>query len=187
MKILKKKSRGQSGFTLIEAMISIIVLSIGILSLAAVYAEGLTYASLTQYDYIAEKKAEEAVEAIFSARDNGTLTWASIQNVSQGGVFIDTPQRMLQPGTDGLVGTATASSAPDDVIVVGPNSSGQIGTSTDEVVNLNPWMTRTIAITPVTEPGVANTNLRMITVTIDFQVGKLHRTHTLVSYISAFA
>ena len=63
----RRKSIGQQrGFTMIEALISIMVLSFGVLSLAAVYAQGIYYASLTQYDYIAEKKAEQAVEAIFT-------------------------------------------------------------------------------------------------------------------------
>ena len=101
--VRKKKS----GFTLLEAMISIVVLSFGVLSLAAVYAQGLYYASLTQYDYIAEKKAEQAVEAMFTARDIKSLTWINIQNVSQGGVFVDGPSLILVPGTDGLVGTQT--------------------------------------------------------------------------------
>jgi Tfp pilus assembly protein PilV len=89
MKRQRKISRHPAGFTLIEAMISIIILSFGVLSLAAIYAQGIMYASLTQYDYIAEKKAEEAVETIFTARDTKVLTWAQIQNVSTGGVFID--------------------------------------------------------------------------------------------------
>ena len=95
----------QSGFTMIEALISIVILSFGVLSLAAVYAQGIYFASLTQFDYVAEKKAEQAVEVIFTARDNDTLTWAQIQNTSSGGVFLPGPQAMLQPGTDGLVGT----------------------------------------------------------------------------------
>ena len=53
----KKTVRRQSGFTLIEAMISMVVLSFGVLSLAAVYAQGIFFAGLSQYDYIAEKKA----------------------------------------------------------------------------------------------------------------------------------
>ena len=65
----------QSGFTLLEAMISILVLSFGVLSLGAIYSQGILYASFTQYDYIAEKKAEQAVEAIFTARDIKSLSW----------------------------------------------------------------------------------------------------------------
>ena len=182
---LKRKQRG---FTLIEAMISIGVLSFGVLSLAAVYAQGIFYASLTQSDYIAEKKAEQAVESIFAARDTGTLTWSQIQNVSgvtgsDGGVFSDGAQPILVPGPDGLVGATTDAGSADEVIIIGPGPDGIFGTSDDETVDLNPWMTRTITIVPVT----GETNLRQITVTMNYKVGKLTRSYTLVSYVSAFA
>jgi type II secretory pathway pseudopilin PulG len=175
MKRQRKISRQLSGFTLIEAMMSIIILSFGVLSLAVVYAQGIMYASLTQYDYIAEKKAEEAIETIFTARDTKILTWAQIQNVGQGGVFLDNAQPLLDPGPDGLVGTADDNAALPDSIIIGPGPN--------KVVNLNPWMTRTIAITPVT----AEANLRQITVTINYQIGRITRTYTLISYISTFA
>jgi type II secretory pathway pseudopilin PulG len=183
MKRQRKISRQLAGFTLIEAMMSIIILSFGVLSLAAVYAQGIMYASLTQYDYIAEKKAEEAVETIFTARDTKILTWAQIQNVSTGGVFIDGAQPLLDPGPDGLVGTADDNTALPDSIIVGPGPDGKLGTADDVVVNLNPWMTRTIAMAPVTSEA----NLRQITITINYQVGRIKRTYTLISYISAFA
>jgi hypothetical protein len=183
MKTQRKRSRPVAGFTLLEAMISIFVLTFGVLSLAAVYAQGIFFASLSQYDYVAEKKAEQAVEAIFTARDIKQLTWASIQNVSNTGVFKDGPQPILVPGTDGLVGTVTDQGSADELITIGPGPDGILGTADDQVVDLNPWMTRTIAITSVT----GETNLRMITVTINYQIGKMNRTYTLISYISAFA
>jgi type II secretory pathway pseudopilin PulG len=183
MKTPRTHSRHLAGFTLIEAMISIFVLSFGVLSLAAVYAQGIFYASLSQYDYVAEKKAEQAVEAIFTARDIKQLTWSSIQNVSNNGVFLNGPQPILIPGSDGLVGTVTDEGSTDEYITIGPGPDGILGTADDITVNLNPWMTRTITIAPVT----GETNLRLITVTINYQVGKLNRTYTLISYISAFA
>lgn len=183
MKRQRRISRLPAGFTLIEAMISIIILSFGVLSLAGIYAQGIMYASLTQYDYIAEKKAEEAVETIFTARDTKVLSWAQIQNVAQGGVFINGPQPLLDPGPDGLVGTADDNVNLPDSIIIGPGPDGILGTADDVVVNLNPWMNRTIAISAVT----GETNLRQITITINYQVGKIQRSYTLISYISAFA
>ncbi|HYL63936.1 MAG TPA: prepilin-type N-terminal cleavage/methylation domain-containing protein [Candidatus Methylomirabilis sp.] len=183
MKTLRKRSRRSTGFSLLEAIIAIVVLSVGVLSLAAVYAQGIMFANSTQFDYIAEKKAEEAVETIFTARDTKLLTWAQIQNASYGGVFLDGPRPLLDPGQDGLVGTADDNAALPDQIIVGPGPDGILGTPDDEVINLNPWMTRTIAITPVqNEP-----NLRQITVTINYTLGQNQRTYTLITYISAFA
>ena len=50
-------------------------------------------------------------------------------------------------------------------------------------MDLNPWMTRTISIVPVQ----GETNLRQVTITINYSVGPMQRTYTLISYISAFA
>jgi type II secretory pathway pseudopilin PulG len=175
-----KVVRKQSGFTLLEAMISILVLSFGVLSLAAVYSQGILYASFAQYDYIAEKKAEQAVEAIFTARDIKSLTWTNLQNVAQGGVFVDGPSRILLPGVDGLVGTQADSGSPDELVITGPGTT----------INLNPWMTRTIAISPVNiggDPTKPEANLRQITVTMQYTIGGKTRTYTLISYISSFA
>lgn len=182
-----KVMRRQSGFTLLEAMISIVVLSVGVLSLAAVYGQGIYYATQAQYDYIAEKKAEQAVEAMFTARDIKSLTWANIQNVSQGGVFLDGAQKMLVPGPDGLVGTQSDLGSADEVIITGPGPDKIFGTADDTTTDLNPWMTRTIAIAPVLVAGNAEPNLRQVTVTINYKLGNMTHTYTLVSYISAFA
>jgi prepilin-type N-terminal cleavage/methylation domain-containing protein len=187
MRKLTKTASRQSGFTLLEAMISIVILSVGVLGLAAVYSQGLFYAALTQYDYIAEKKAEQAVEAMFTARDIKSLSWSNINNVSQGGVFVDGPQNILVPGTDGLVGTQTDTGAVDELITTGPGPDGIFGTPDDTTLDLNPWMKRTIAIAPVVVAGVTEQNLRQVTVTITYQVGSKTRSYVLVSYISAFA
>lgn len=184
----RKPKRKRAGFTLLEAMISIAVLSIGVLSLAAVYAQGIFYASLAQYDYIAEKKAEQAIEAMFTARDTKTLTWPQLLNVSgasgsDGGVFMDGPQPILVPGPDGLVGTTTDAGSAHELVITGPGPDGVFGTADDTTMDLNPWMTRTIAIVPVqNEP-----NLRQVTITINYSAGPMQRTYMLISYISAFA
>lgn len=179
----RKHSRNGQGFSLIEAMIAILILSFGILSLAAVYAQGIMFTNMTQLNYIAEKKAEEAVETIFTARDTKVLTWALIQNVSQGGVFKDGPQPLLDPGPDGLVGTADDNAALPDTIILGPGADGILGTADDQVANLNAWMNRQIAFAPV----AGETNLRQITVTITITTGRIQQTYTLISYISSFA
>jgi len=188
MKMTNRRPRKDAGFTLLEAIISLAVLAFGVLSLAAVYAQGVFYTGLAQYDYIAEKKAEQAAEAMFTARDTKILTWKDIQNVSgstgsDGGVFMDGAQPILVPGSDGLVGTVTDSGAAHELVLTGPGPDGLFGTADDETLDLNPWMTRTIAIVPV----AGEDNLRQITITIEYSLGQMHRKYTLVSYISAYA
>jgi len=181
----QRHRKAQKGFTLIEAIISIAILAFGILSLAAVYTQGILTSSMTQYDYIAEKKAEEAVETIFTARDTKVLTWDQINNVggTSNGVFLSGPQQLLAPGPDGLIGTADDDTNNPDSVITGPGPDNILGTTDDTYINLNPWMTRTIAFQDVTgEP-----NLRQITVTINYQMGTLTRSYVLVSYISSYA
>ncbi len=175
----------QSGFTLLEAMIAIVILSFGILSLAAVYAQGIQVASMTQMDYIAEKKAEEAVETIFAARDSGLLLWTNIRNGLGGatdGVFLVDPQPLLAAGPDGLYGTLDDDKSNPDVVILDPGPDKILGTTDDVVMSLKN-MTRTIAIADVPgEPG-----LRQITITLTYTVGSTSRQYTLVSFISQFS
>jgi type IV pilus assembly protein PilV len=182
-----RRRESQAGFTLLEAMIAIVILSVGILSLAAVYAQGIQAAKMTQFDYIAEKQAEEAVETIFAARDSKLLAWKNIRNVTgaggpDDGVFLTGAQPLLAPGPDGLYGTADDDPANPTVVIVDPGPDKILGTADDVVIPLTN-MTRTIVITDV--PG--ESGLRQITITMDYTVGSMSRHFTLLSYIGEFS
>jgi prepilin-type N-terminal cleavage/methylation domain-containing protein len=183
----RKRTAQQTGFTLLEAMIAIMILSFGILSLASVYAQGIQVASMTQFDYIAEKKAEEAVETIFAARDSKLLAWTNIRNATgagglNDGVFLNGPQPLLAAGVDGLYGTADDDPANPTVVIMGPGPDKILGTADDVVVPLTN-MTRTIVITDV--PGTSG--LRQITITMTYVLGAMQRQYVLVSYIAQFS
>src|SRR5690348_11292688 len=116
------------------------------------------------------------MEAIFAARDTGTLTWNQILNVSgvsgaDKGVFLDGPQPSLLPGPDGLVGDTSDLSSPDELVIIGPGPDGKLGTADDLTIDLNPWMKRTITIVPVN----VETNLRQVTIKVDYTVGSAKR------------
>jgi type II secretory pathway pseudopilin PulG len=183
---LQQQNR-QAGFTLLEAMIAIVVLSFGILALAVVYAQGIQTASMTQLDYIAEKQAEQAVETIFAARDSKLLAWPNIRNLTatgdpDDGVFLSGPQPLLASGSDGLYGTADDDPSNPTVVILDPGPDKILGTADDLVMPLTN-MTRTIVIDDVPdEPG-----LRQITITLDYSVGSKFRHFTLVSYIAQFS
>jgi prepilin-type N-terminal cleavage/methylation domain-containing protein len=187
MMSIEGRTKHQSGFTLLEALLAIVILSVGILSLAAVYAQGIQTAYMTQMDYIAEKKAEEAVETIFAARDSKILNWTNIRNVTgiggpNDGVFMVGPRPLLAAGPDGLYGTQDDDPLNPMVVILGPGPDGILGTADDEVMSLA-GMTRTINIIDV--PG--ETGLRQITITMDYIVGPLKRQYTLLSYIAEFS
>jgi prepilin-type N-terminal cleavage/methylation domain-containing protein len=171
----------ESGFTLLETMIALVVLAIGVLGLAAMLADGLAYMSSSQAEYIAEQKAAEAVESIYTARDVSQTTWTNINNVSAGGIFIDGPTSLCDPGPDGIEGTADDNCAiPDSIWTPGPD--GLLGTADDVKMPLVNFK-RTIVIAPVAN----RPDMREITVSITYTAAKFTRTYTLVTNISQYS
>jgi type II secretory pathway pseudopilin PulG len=178
-----RSNRRQRGFTLLETMIAGVILSFGILSVAAVYTQGIQASNSNQMSFIAQQKAQEAMETIFTARDSGTLTFTNIANVSQGGVFVDGARPLCDAGPDGVLGTADDNCNIPNVIVTGPGPDGILGTADDTIINLNPWMTRTIAITPV----ASTAKLNQVTITVNYIYQGKTSQFVLVSYISGWA
>ena len=183
-----RNRKEQAGFTLLEAIVAMAILSFGILSLAAVYAQGIQVANMTQLDYIAEKKAEEAVETIFAARDSKVLAWTNIRNVTgtggaNDGVFLVGAQPLLAAGPDGLYGTADDVVTQPDTVILGPGPDKILGTADDVVMPLS-MMTRTITIT---QPDPSNGALRQIAITMNYTAGRMQRQYTLISYIAQFS
>ena len=177
----------QAGFTLIEALVAMLILAIGILSMIDVMTQGLKVSSGTQYDFIAKKKAEQAIEAIFTARNSQEKSWDQIQNISQGGIFKDGPQPLYAAGNDGLVGTVNDDTAHPDVVIIGAGPDGIMGTNDDAVLPLS-GMTREIQITTVTDnTGKTVLNLRQITIIMRYMAVGGQKSQTFISYISPWA
>ena len=178
-----KGRRLAKGFTLLETMIALIVLGVGVLSLAAMLGDALAYMQGSQNDFIAQQKAEEAAEAIFTAKYTNNATFAQISNNTAGnttGLFVTGPVALRRPGSDGLVGSINDGAAPPDYIIY-PGPDGKLGTADDVKVQL--WnFTRTIAITNIAgEP-----NLRQVAITVNYTSGRFTRAYKLNTYISAF-
>jgi len=187
-----RRKDGRAGFTLIETMIAIAILSIGILGLGAMLADCLAYMGMSQYDYLAQQKAASAVESIFTARDMGQVTWASICNVGSavctGGIFMNGPQPLCDPGPDGIAGTADdfgggGCAIQQDAIILLNGAGTFISGAASRVPLSNFQFLRTIAITNI--PNVSN--LRQIQVTITYTAGRFKRTYTLTTNISNFS
>jgi type IV pilus modification protein PilV len=177
-----KVSRSSAGFTLIEATISMLILAIGVMGLAAMMTNGIAFMGMSEYDYLAQQKAEEAVESVFYARDSQLYTWNQIQNVSSGGIFLNAPEVLCDPGPDGIIDTADDNTADIDSIYI-PNASGNLNPLLDATKQPLSTFTRTIAIANVVEAGINPPVLRAITVTINYTVGRFKRTYVLTSYI----
>ncbi len=175
----KKKQRNDLGLTLVETMISMCILSGGLLALATAFAQGMIIMSSSHYHQIAKEKASEAIESVFTSRDTRTISWTQIRNQGNNGVFLDGPQPLRGHGPDGLVNTNDDKNQPCEGEIT-PGPDGNIGTADDATVPLDGF-TREIRIADL------SLNLRQITVIVTYHVGSLVRQYELVAYISSFA
>jgi len=174
---IAERRADQAGFSLVEIMISILILGGGLLTLAIAFAQGMILMSTSHYQQIAKEKASEAVESVTSSRDTRVITWTQIRNVSEGGVFLDGPQPLRSQGADGLVNTGDDGAEESETL---PGADGVLDTADDVVFPLNDF-TREIEIRDI------DANLRQIRVIVRFQMGHLTREYELVTFISSFA
>jgi uncharacterized protein (TIGR02598 family) len=173
------------GFSLVETVMALGVLTTGILGAAAVLATGMQNLRWWASDVVTTQKAAEAIEAVFSARQSGKLTWTQIKNVagasgSDNGYFLDGPQSLKIAGLDGLVNTSDDTTVETMTL---PGKDQQLNTSDDQVVTLSGF-TREIKIRDVANE---NGQLRSIVVTLKYKNGPTTRTYTLTTYISAYS
>jgi prepilin-type N-terminal cleavage/methylation domain-containing protein len=176
----------EKGFSLVEVMFALGILTVGVLGAAGIISQDMQRLGSSPADVIVTQKAQQAIEAVFAARDSHRLTWAQIRNVQgisghDDGVFLDAALPLYLAGPDGLVNTN------DDIQTVEsfplPGKDGRLGTSDDGLEVLANY-TRQITIRDVAnEDG----NLRTITVTVTFQNGATKQTYVLSSLISAYA
>lgn len=176
------RDRGQAGFTLLETMIAMSVLTVGLLGVAQAFYLGMQHMSTSSATLIAREKAREAVESVHTARDTRTITWTQIRNVSAGGVFLDAPQPLNAAGADGLVNTADDAAAGMET-QRDPGPNGVLGDGDDLVTPLFGFR-RHIQIN---ELQPVNPDLRELLVTITYTVGRQQRAYTLRTFVSAFS
>lgn len=174
------------GFTLLETMIALVILMVGFLGMAAMLGDAIAYMQSSQSSFIAQQEAEAAMEAIFTAKYTDTITFAQIANTTSAppGIFLSGPQPLLQPGADGLVGTAVDSVANPAYLVL-PGPDGLMGTADDVDQPLTNF-TRTIAISPSPCAAAGQTNITSVTVTINYTAGRFQRSYAMSSCISAY-
>ena len=103
---MQKHKSKESGFSLVETIISMGVLTVGAIGMAAVFAQGLQSTATSPNELLATQKAAEAIESVFSARDARTLTWAQVRNIANGGIFLNGATNMNLAGADGILNTA---------------------------------------------------------------------------------
>lgn len=189
-------SSAQRGFTLIETMIAIVIMSIGILTLVASFATAVGATQNAQENLIARQKALEAMESIYTARNTQQINFAQIANIASGGIFTGGATQLLAAGPDGLVNTADDVNFPANgpcpagpECLTLPGRDGVLGNADDVGMSLGNF-TRQIQINPVLEADGVTTdpNLKQIVVTVTYTTGisRFPRTYTVNALISAF-
>lgn len=159
----------RSGFSLVETLVAMFLLTVGALGLAQVFAVGMRHLSSSSPALIAREKAREAIESVHTARDMRVITWAQINNTSAGGVFTVGPRPLLQAGADGLVNTTDDGTGcspawlprPCYDATVAPGPDAILGSADDVRTELRNF-TREIQIREVTPPSPTLRELRVI-------------------------
>jgi type II secretory pathway pseudopilin PulG len=185
----KTLMESESGFSLVEALVAMVVLTIGLMGLAQTFYMGMRHMATSSAHIVAREKAREAIESVHTARDTHTIRWGAIHNTAApagcpaglvgvgGGVFTGGEVELRSAGVDGLVNTADDAAAPPEAT---PGPDNIMGTA-DDVPLTQFW--RTIQICDVNN----NNDLRQIVVTIRYKVGAVERRYSLTTYISSFS
>ena len=181
----KRAQTRERGFGLIEAMIAAAVLVVGLAGVAALFAQSVQFLQYTREDLIAKQKAREALESVYSARNDSTVGFAGIQNIAFGGIFLNGFQPLFLAGPNGIVGTMGQSTILDRQVLAGPD--GILGTADDIILPLNNFK-RQILIQPLIDStGNVSPDIRQISVTVQIKdpVRGIHN-YTVTGYISRF-
>lgn len=121
-------SRNQTGFTLVEAVFAIFILTIGLVGTAAAITYALQYGAISRNVTKAKLMVVASFEEVESLRNSRRLDYKQIANV--GGVDNDGVSNPFNgfstgfreipgnPGTDGVYGTA------DDIADTSPSRNG---------------------------------------------------------------
>jgi len=174
-----------------EVLISMFVLTIGLVSMLGVFATAMAATQTAQQDMIAKQLAQQAMETIFTARETQNVVWAQIQNVNGAGpgLFVTGLQPIRQAGTDGIFGTGDDAAAPALTMTL-PGPDGIVQTANgattpagdDVIVPLTNYQ-RSITIT-----NTASADLRQIVITVQYMAAglKVPRQYVLSGFISQY-
>ncbi len=196
------RKQAESGFSLLEVMISIVVLSVGLVSLLGVFGLAMASTQTSQQNMIAKQLANEQYESIVTARNTTQINWDQIQNTagtqycvvlpSPCGIFTgNATAPQFQPiyfaGADGIFGTADDAAAGEEYLT-DPGQDGIYNTADDVQIPLTGY-TRAIQIGPLFD--VNNnliTSLRSVTITVQFTTAQSNqqKTYVLNSYIAQY-
>ena len=200
--ISQVRKRAESGVSLLEVVISMAVLTVGMVSMLGVFGLAMASTQTSQQSLIAKQLANEAYESIVTARNTSQISWDAIQNTSGTQYCTSTPspcgifvgistspqfQPIYNSGADGIFGTADDSAAGEETLQE-PGPGGMYGDADDVKIPLTGYQ-RAIQISPVYD---ANNNmitsLRSVTITLQYSTSTTRqpKTYILSSFISQY-
>jgi prepilin-type N-terminal cleavage/methylation domain-containing protein len=194
------RKEAERGFSLLEVVISMAILTVGLVSLLGVFGLAMASTQTSQQDMIAKQLANEAMESIVTARNTSQLGWDDIQNsgstncpnsgVSPCGLFMNGANPIYQTVTTGtgagIVGATNHAAGVQTLTEPGPD--GIYGTADDVLIPLTGYQ-RTILISPVVDPnGNVVSSLRGINISVQYSItqARLPKTYVLSSFISQY-
>ena len=178
------KNRSEGGFSYIDVMIAIVILTVGILALMAAIAGSVLLSKGQETQLSAKQIATSTMESIRSAKetsDASRLGWPSIGNVGSNVDTLGIARGIFQVGPQAVKSDA----GPDEVV----------GTADDTGTTSN--FRREIIITDICDPdrpsyncatpGTAPVRIRSIRVKIYYFVGNLQRQEVLNNVLTDIA
>ena len=141
------------GFSLIEVMISMALITIGLLSLLGVFGYAMAATQSSQENATAKLLADEAMEGILTARETANISWTQINNTGSGGIFLPGFLPIDCAGADGIIGTADDAACGPQILEQPGPTGVYVGTCPPDACNTLTSFTRQILISPVIPPG----------------------------------
>ena len=177
----------QRGFTYIEVIIAILIMTIGLLAMLSAISYAVLREREAEQRNIARQLTTAALESIFATRDlqqiNGQTTaidnWNAVANTATAtpqGIFLPGYNPIRQDsGRDGIEGTADdACPAAGNCVVGAYNNTSQVISGYE----------RQIIITNILEPNSTVSNRRNVVVSVRYSVGQAERIETVSTIVS---
>jgi prepilin-type N-terminal cleavage/methylation domain-containing protein len=120
----------EKGFSLVEVVIAILIMTAGLLALSGALIIGVTLPQRARNQEIAKQMANMIMESIIAAKENAPPGFTTFESLSYTdgtppGRFTRGVSLMLEPGPDGVYCTCDDGLAPG---VFDPNCPGSLGT-----------------------------------------------------------
>jgi prepilin-type N-terminal cleavage/methylation domain-containing protein len=193
----RAEKQAEGGFSLIEVLMSMVVLTVGMVSLLGVFGLAMATTQTSQQNLIAKEIADESLESIITARNTSQISWSQIWNAASctgaadptgSGIFLSGMTPIYNSGADGIFGTCddTATGVGLESLTE-PGPDGIYNTSDDTVLPLTNYQ-RTILIYALKDAnGNVIASLRGVTVTIQYATAQNPQAmYVLNTYISQY-